>query len=135
MEYAYRSRRAEQVCKSLYHHVLEIGNIRIDSFLYKSWQNNNYLKYLYDFLSTNSLLSDPDICSRFNNTVKIQSLITLHRDYTYNQSPLHLWRIVKEFKSERIVREAFQTSPSCIFVHPTMARRFLFKILRFIICY
>ena len=135
MEYAYRSRRAEQVCKSLYHHVLEIGNTGSTLYYINPGKIINYLKYLYDFLSTNSLLSDPDICSRFNNTVKIQSLITLHRDYTYNQSPLHLWRIVKEFKSERIVREAFQTSPSCIFVHPTMARRFLFKILRFIICY
>ncbi|WP_287619901.1 glycosyltransferase [Parabacteroides sp.] len=135
MEYAYRSHRAGQVHKPLYRHVLEIGNTGATLSYINPDKIINYLKYLYDFLSVNSLLSDPDFRFRFNNTVKIQSLITLHRDYTFHKSPLRLWSIVKRFKSERIVREAFQASPSCIFIHPTMIRGFLFKILRFIICH
>lgn len=135
MEYAYHSRRAGQVCEPLYYHVQEIGNTGATLSYINPDKIINYLKYLYDFLFANSLLSDPDFRFRFNNTVKIQLLITLHRDCIFHKSPLRLWRIVKKFKRERIVREAFQTSPSCIFVHPTMERKFLFKILRFIICH
>lgn len=134
IEYSYYSKRAGTVSNPLYYHILNIGNTGATLSYLNSDKVMNYLHYLHDFLCANSLLSDPEIRNRFFNSVKIQTLIALNREYSYHKSIFNLWFNIKKFKKNPLVREAFRDSSICIFQHPTMKRKFLFKIIRFIIC-
>lgn len=132
IEYSYHSKRAGTVNESLYYHVLEIGNTGATLSYHDSEKIINYLRYLYDFLNVNSLFSNSDIRQRFINSVRIQSLIALNKEFSCHNSIINLWNIIREFRKESFVREAFNDSSFCVFMHPTAKRKILFKMLRFI---
>lgn len=134
IEFSYHCQLAGSVNKPLYYHVLEIGNTGATLSYHDSTKTINYLQYLHNFLYINSLLSNSDIKQRFNNTVIISSLISINKEYRYHKSMLKLWRVIKSLKKEPLIIRAFKDSKTCIFLHPTKTRKFLFLLLRRIIC-
>lgn len=135
IEFSYHCQLAGSVNEPLYYHVLEIGNTGATLSYHDSAKTINYLRYLYNFLYTNSLLSNTDIMQRFNNTVIISTLISINKEYKCHKSIPESWRIIKQLKKEPLIIRAFKDSKTCIFLHPTKIRKFLFFLFRTIICY